>query len=122
MARTMRTWLAACAVLGLASGAALAQDKVKVGVFPVSSSLPFFVAQERGFFKQQGISTLFVEATSAVNDDGTVSGDSTIPASVDHLLFLREKAEGSAEVQLVRSLSARSARHGRQIPVPEETD
>jgi NitT/TauT family transport system substrate-binding protein len=42
-------------VLGLAGGAALAQDKVKVGVFPVSSSLPFFVAQERGFFKAQGI-------------------------------------------------------------------
>jgi NitT/TauT family transport system substrate-binding protein len=49
------TLLAVCAALGMASGAALAQDKVKVGVFPVSSSLPFFVAQERGFFKQQGI-------------------------------------------------------------------
>ncbi len=52
-----RAWLAACAavVLGLASGAPLAQDKVKVGVFPVSSSLPFFVALERGFFKDQNI-------------------------------------------------------------------
>jgi NitT/TauT family transport system substrate-binding protein len=44
------------AVLAAALAApAVAQDKVKVGVFPVSSSLPFFVAQERGFFKQQGI-------------------------------------------------------------------
>ena len=34
---------------------ALAQDKVKVGVFPVSSSLPYFVALERGFFKEQNI-------------------------------------------------------------------
>ena len=33
----------------------LAQDKVKVGVFPVSSSLPYFVALERGFFKEQNI-------------------------------------------------------------------
>jgi NitT/TauT family transport system substrate-binding protein len=32
-----------------------AQDKVKVGVFPVSSSLPYFVALERGFFKEQNI-------------------------------------------------------------------
>ena len=31
------------------------QDKVKVGVFPVSSSLPYFVALERGFFKEQNI-------------------------------------------------------------------
>ena len=45
--------LAALAIFSLPP--AHAQDKVKVGVFPVSSSLPFFVAQERGFFKEQGI-------------------------------------------------------------------
>src|SRR3982075_4428323 len=43
-------------ILGLAgSGQAAAQDKVSVGVFPVSSSLPYFVALERGFFKEQNI-------------------------------------------------------------------
>jgi NitT/TauT family transport system substrate-binding protein len=36
---------------------AAAQDKVKVGVFPVSSSLPYFVALESGFFKEQNIET-----------------------------------------------------------------
>lgn len=35
--------------------AAIAQDKVKVGVFPTASSLPYFVAIERGFFKEQNI-------------------------------------------------------------------
>jgi NitT/TauT family transport system substrate-binding protein len=34
---------------------ATAQDKVRVGVFPVSSSLPYFVALERGYFKEQNI-------------------------------------------------------------------
>ncbi len=34
---------------------AAAQDKVKVGVFPVSSSLPYFVALEKGYFKEQNI-------------------------------------------------------------------
>ena len=42
------------AVLTIGSGAA-AQDKVSVGVFPLSSSLPYFVALERGFFKEQNI-------------------------------------------------------------------
>jgi NitT/TauT family transport system substrate-binding protein len=42
-----------CAAFGATP--ALAQDKVKVGVFPVSSSLPYFVALERGFFKEQNI-------------------------------------------------------------------
>jgi NitT/TauT family transport system substrate-binding protein len=41
--------------MALATGAASAQDKVKVGVFPVSSSLPYFVALERGFFKEQNV-------------------------------------------------------------------
>ncbi|MBA2960559.1 MULTISPECIES: ABC transporter substrate-binding protein [Ramlibacter] len=35
--------------------AALAQDKIKVGVFPSSSALPFYVALERGYFKEAGI-------------------------------------------------------------------
>jgi NitT/TauT family transport system substrate-binding protein len=43
------------AVAMLASVPAAAQDKVKVGVFPVSSSLPYFVAVERGFFKDANI-------------------------------------------------------------------
>src|SRR5437588_1321021 len=49
--------LIACAIaVGMtASGQALAQDKVSVGVFPVSSSLPYFVALEKGFFKEQNI-------------------------------------------------------------------
>jgi len=34
---------------------ALAADKVSVGVFPISSSLPYFVAIEKGFFKEVNI-------------------------------------------------------------------
>jgi NitT/TauT family transport system substrate-binding protein len=47
--------IAALALSAIASGGAAAQDKVSVGVFPVSSSLPYFVALERGFFREQGI-------------------------------------------------------------------
>jgi NitT/TauT family transport system substrate-binding protein len=39
------------------TGSVQAADKVRVGVFPVSSSLPFFVAQERGYFAAEGIET-----------------------------------------------------------------
>lgn len=41
--------------LAFATLPASAQDKIKVGVFPVSSSLPYFVALELGFFKEQNI-------------------------------------------------------------------
>ncbi|MEA2908711.1 MAG: NitT/TauT family transport system substrate-binding protein [Bradyrhizobium sp.] len=47
--------IALLALSAAASNHAVAQDKVLVGVFPVSSSLPYFVALERGFFKEQNI-------------------------------------------------------------------
>jgi NitT/TauT family transport system substrate-binding protein len=46
---------AAIFALGLSMVPALAQDKVRVGVFPISSSLPYFVAIERGYFKEANI-------------------------------------------------------------------
>src|SRR5262245_56971115 len=39
----------------VAHASAFAADKVKVGVFPISSSLPYFVAIERGYFKELDI-------------------------------------------------------------------
>src|SRR5262249_39948649 len=46
---------AVIAVVAALGQPAAAQDKVKVGVFPTASSLPYFVAIERGFFKEQNI-------------------------------------------------------------------
>ena len=46
--------LAATAVGGRFARAQSA-DKVKVGMFPISSSLPFYVALDRGYFKELGI-------------------------------------------------------------------
>jgi NitT/TauT family transport system substrate-binding protein len=46
----------AALVLGaIAPDRAAAQDKVSVGVFPISSSLPYFVALERGLFREENI-------------------------------------------------------------------
>src|SRR3984885_7625477 len=53
--RLMCAVIAMLALSAAAPAQAVAQDKVKVGVFPVSSSLPYFVALERGFFKEQNI-------------------------------------------------------------------
>ncbi len=47
--------MAALVLSAVAPDRAVAQDKVSVGVFPISSSLPYFVALERGFFKEQNI-------------------------------------------------------------------
>src|SRR5271165_2310229 len=55
-----RDLVAVLAMLASFVAPAAAQDKVKVGVFPVSSTLPYFVAVERGFFKEQNIETEMV--------------------------------------------------------------
>lgn len=47
------TAVAAVSLTGIAGAAAA--DKVKVGVFPVTSALPYFVALERGYFKDADI-------------------------------------------------------------------
>ena len=52
--------MATLAALAAFATPAAAQDKVKVGVFPVSSTLPYFVAVERGYFKEQNIETEMV--------------------------------------------------------------
>jgi NitT/TauT family transport system substrate-binding protein len=55
--RSFRLGLAAAglSLCGAFSTSALAADKVNVGVFPISSSLPYFVALERGYFKETDI-------------------------------------------------------------------
>jgi NitT/TauT family transport system substrate-binding protein len=52
-----RAVLAAVAALAVSSLPVAAQtpDLVKVGVFPISSSLPYFVAIEKGYFKENNI-------------------------------------------------------------------
>src|SRR3984893_18408533 len=54
-ASTLRHVMSTLAAIAALAAPASAQDKVKVGVFPVSSSLPYFVALERGFFKEQNV-------------------------------------------------------------------
>src|SRR6202049_4239174 len=54
-ASRLRQPIAALAMVACLVVPAAAQDKVKVGVFPVSTTLPYIVAVELGFFKDQGV-------------------------------------------------------------------
>jgi NitT/TauT family transport system substrate-binding protein len=64
------------AVLVVLATDAKAADQVKVGVFPVSSALPFFVAVERGYFAEQGIEPVPTRlASSTLIIQSFLSGD-----------------------------------------------
>lgn len=64
-ARFLRAALLAGVALFAAATGVQAADKVKVGVFPVSSALPYFVALERGYFKEQNIDAEMVKLMGA---------------------------------------------------------
>lgn len=57
LSRNARAAAVGVALLVGSAAPGLALDKVKVGVFPVVSALPYYVALERGFFREQGIET-----------------------------------------------------------------
>jgi NitT/TauT family transport system substrate-binding protein len=59
---------------------ASAQDKV--GVFPVSSSLPYFVAVERGFFKEQNIDPEMIRLIGGPPNVAAMISDQIDAASV----------------------------------------
>jgi NitT/TauT family transport system substrate-binding protein len=67
------------AVLPLAAEAA---DKVRVGVFPVASSLPLFVAQDRGFFKEQDIEVEMIRLIGGPPNVAALISDQIDAASV----------------------------------------
>jgi NitT/TauT family transport system substrate-binding protein len=83
----------AVAAIVLLTGVALlpaqsrAQDKVSVGVFPISSSLPYFVALDRGFFKEQNIEP---EMTKLMGGPSNVAALMTNQIEVSVVLVMLE--------------------------------
>lgn len=63
----LRGVAAAAALLGIASGAAAAQEKVRVGWVPAMVSSPLMIAREKGYFKQAGIDLELESVTTATD-------------------------------------------------------
>ena len=73
-------WNAAVVVASIVSmlgaGPALAQDKVRMGLFIASSAMPYFIAAERGYFKAENLEVEGVPlATHPLIIQGMVKGD-----------------------------------------------
>jgi NitT/TauT family transport system substrate-binding protein len=55
MSFVTRYAVALCALLGLLTGGAKAADKVSVGIANTLNDAPLYIAQERGFFRDEGL-------------------------------------------------------------------
>lgn len=78
----MRGVLAAAGLLAAAMSPASAQDKVTIGVFPVASSLPYFVAVEKGYFKEQNIAPEMVRLIGGPPNVAALIGNQIDAAAV----------------------------------------
>jgi len=65
-------------LLGAAAGAFAAQDVVKIGYLRIVMSLPTFVAQEKGFFSEEGLKVELVPFNS-----GTAIVDALVAGRID---------------------------------------
>jgi NitT/TauT family transport system substrate-binding protein len=110
-----RLGFAAC--LLAASGAADAADKVEVGVFNISASLPYFVAAERGFFAEQGIEPVYHQmASSTLIVGGFLNGDLEAAAALVAIEGVNAnlKKPGAA---MYLSLNGQNAEHRQETIV-----
>ncbi len=57
--------LAIIATMGLTGAAALAEERLKVGVIGTVSDAPFFIAEKKGYFRDEGLSVEFIFFDSA---------------------------------------------------------
>ncbi|GAC1337264.1 MAG: ABC transporter substrate-binding protein [Acetobacteraceae bacterium] len=90
---------------------ASAPDKVRVGVFPVSSSLPFFVAQTRGYFAEMGIEPVPTRmASSTLILGGFLNDDLDTAAAVVMLEALNINIKAPGTVAYV-SINGQNAEH-----------
>lgn len=82
--------------------------KVSFGYQPFGSNLPFFVAMEKGFFKEQGIDVTgekIISANDAANAvvNGAIVGNATVPLNV--LLNIEENQPGLMKIFMVKATS-----------------
>jgi len=92
--------------------------------FPLLYDARMLLPWMAAFFRQERITSLFVEAAKPANGggpatpDATAGGETAVATTVDHLLEIAERPDGGCDLALVRSLSARTTSRGGRIAIP----
>lgn len=101
-----------CCAIGLSivllSCAKEEPSKVSLGYQPFGSNLPFFVAMEKGFFKEKGLEITaekIISANDAANAviNGSIAGNATVPLNV--VLNIEENQPGLLKIFMVKATS-----------------
>ncbi|HET6710615.1 ABC transporter substrate-binding protein [Amycolatopsis sp.] len=118
------TALTGCSALGSddsnasSNGGGLEKSKIKVSIMPTTDLAPFWLAQDGGYFKAEGL-----EVEQVVAKSGQESMTKAISGEVDIALstytpFFVAKSTGAADVQLVADGTSVNAKSNAIVTVP----
>ncbi len=88
------------------------EDKMKIGLLPISDSLPFYVAAEKGYFQSEGVNVELIRFESAVERDSAI-GAGEIDGAVGDILAVAALHNSGAPVKIVSMSLGETGKEGR---------
>ena len=88
------------------------EDKMKIGLLPISDSLPFYVAAEKGYFQSEGVNVELIRFESAVERDSAI-GAGAIDGAVGDILAVAALHNSGAPAKIVSMSLGETGREGR---------
>ncbi len=103
---------------GSSSGSGLEKTTLKVSILPTTDLAPFWLAQDNGYFKAEGLSVDSVIAASGqASLTKSISGEADIAFST-YPPFFTAKSSGAADMQLVADATSVNPKSNAIVTVP----
>jgi NitT/TauT family transport system substrate-binding protein len=121
------TALTGCSALGSddsnasSNGGGLEKSKIKVSIMPTTDLGPFWLAQDGGYFKAEGLEVEQIIAPSGqASMTKAISGEADIALST-YTPFFVAKSKGAADIQLVADGTSVNAKSNAIVTVPNSS-
>jgi len=88
------------------------EEKMKIGLLPISDALPFYVAAEKGYFKAEGVNVELIRFESAVERDSAI-GAGEIDGAVGDILAVAALYNSGAPAKIVSISLGETGKEGR---------
>jgi len=93
-------WLFLLFILSAGGCAREEARPIRLGLLPITDNLPFWVAEEKGYFKQQGVKVELVGFDSAMKRDAAITGGQ-IDGALGDILAVSLLNSGGTNVKIV---------------------
>ncbi|MGO0123136.1 ABC transporter substrate-binding protein [Desulfothermobacter acidiphilus] len=104
--------LALLSLLLLFSGCGQKKEPLTIGTLPIIDNLPFWVAEEKGYFKEAGLEVKFISFPSAVERDSAFAAGK-IDLAVGDLLAVAQMRQGGIKVKAIAVAQGRQPGEAR---------